>query len=411
RGCCSLVGPCVRAAAGLGRRRSRRRPRSRSRRARKDQERTVRPAPPGVRSVRDGPQEPRPPLRTRPHAEGEPDRGMDLRGRARGRPRVRNVDARSCERNPGDPGRGLRPPLAEGQVRDRTSRRFARRVDRRGRRDDVFIVSKVYPQNATPERMRKACERSLKRLGTERIDLYLLHWRGDVALRRMLDGFAQLLADEKIAYAGVSNFDVQDMDELARLKDGLDIIVANEVLYNLEKRGIEYDLLPWMRKRHRPVIAYSPIEEGLLAGGTHRALASIAERHDATAAQVSLAWVVRDGGVIAIPKAGVRRVFRPYAGKAIRLKLDAHGLTVGSGARALVLKEPELVLNVMAVLVRDHVALRERPALRAELRHEVVEEADVEIDLPIVRAIKRTHRLGRRPAGRRSGVAEQDRPR
>src|SRR5436190_1712335 len=83
------------------------------------------------------------------------------------------------------------------------------------------------------------------------------------------DGFAQLLADEKIAYAGVSNFDVQDMDELARLKDGLDIIVANEVLYNLEKRGIEYDLLPWMRKRHRPVIAYSPIEEGLLAGGTH----------------------------------------------------------------------------------------------------------------------------------------------
>src|SRR5437879_8031046 len=132
----------------------------------------------------------------------------------------------------------------------------------RGRRDDVFIVSKLYPQNATPERMRKASERSLKRLGTERIDLYLLHWRGDVALRRMLDGFAQLLADEKIAYAGVSNFDVQDMDELARLKDGLDIIVANEVLYNLEKRGIEYDLLPWMRKRHRPVIAYSPIEEG-----------------------------------------------------------------------------------------------------------------------------------------------------
>ena len=195
----------------------------------------------------------------------------------------------------------------------------------RGRRDDVFIVSKVYPQNATPERMRKACERSLKRLGTERIDLYLLHWRGDVALRRMLDGFAQLLADEKIAYAGVSNFDVQDMDELARLKDGLDIIVANEVLYNLEKRGIEYDLLPWMRKRHRPVIAYSPVEEGLLAGGTHRALASIAERHDATAAQVSLAWVVRDGDVIAIPKAATVAHVKQNRG-AVDLKLTARDL-------------------------------------------------------------------------------------
>ena len=195
----------------------------------------------------------------------------------------------------------------------------------RGRRDDVFIVSKLYPQNATPERMRKACERSLKRLGTERIDLYLLHWRGDVALRRMLDGFAQLLADEKIAYAGVSNFDVQDMDELARLKDGLDIIVANEVLYNLEKRGIEYDLLPWMRKRHRPVIAYSPVEEGLLAGGTHRALASIAERHDATAAQVSLAWVVRDGDVIAIPKAATVAHVKQNRG-AVDLKLTARDL-------------------------------------------------------------------------------------
>ena len=195
----------------------------------------------------------------------------------------------------------------------------------RGRRDDVFIVSKLYPQNATPERMRKACERSLKRLGTERIDLYLLHWRGDVALRRMLDGFAQLLADEKIAYAGVSNFDVQDMDELARLKDGLDIIVANEVLYNLEKRGIEYDLLPWMRKRHRPVIAYSPIEEGLLAGWTHRALASIAERHDATAAQVSLAWVVRDGDVIAIPKAATVAHVKQNRG-AVDLKLTARDL-------------------------------------------------------------------------------------
>src|SRR5438094_7224755 len=197
----------------------------------------------------------------------------------------------------------------------------------RGRRDDVFIVSKLYPQNATPERMRKACERSLKRLGTERIDLYLLHWRGDVALRRMLDGFAQLLADEKIAYAGVSNFDVQDMDELARLKDGLDIIVANEVLYNLEKRGIEYDLLPWMRKRHRPVIAYSPVEEGLLTH-PHPVLKGVAERHDATTAQVALAWVIRDDGVIAIPKAADAKHVRENRGAAdIKLtKRDLHEL-------------------------------------------------------------------------------------
>ena len=163
----------------------------------------------------------------------------------------------------------------------------------RGRRDDVFIVSKLYPQNATPERMRKACERSLKRLGTERIDLYLLHWRGNVALRRMLDGFARLLADEKIAYAGVSNFDVQDMDQLARLKDGLDIIVANEVLYNLEKRGIEYDLLPWMRKRHRPVIAYSPVELGAPC------------RRDASRAGIDRRASRRDGG------SGVTRLGRP----------------------------------------------------------------------------------------------------
>src|SRR5437773_2057564 len=109
-----------------------------------------------------------------------------------------------------------------------------------GRRDEVFIVSKFYPQNATPERMRAACERSLKRLGTERIDLYLLHWRGDVPLRKTLDGLAQLQREEKIRYAGVSNFDVADMEEVARLKDGLEVVMTNEVLYNLEKRGIEY---------------------------------------------------------------------------------------------------------------------------------------------------------------------------
>lgn len=150
--------------------------------------------------------------------------------------------------------------------------------------------------------MRQACDRSLKRLGTDRIDLYLLHWRGDVPLRKTLDGFEQLLDAGKIRYAGVSNLDVDDTEELFRLKGG-DKIVTNEVLYNLVRRGIEYDLIPWMRKRHRPVIAYSPIEEGLLTTMQHKTIADVAKRHDATPAQIALAWVIRDDGVIAIPKA------------------------------------------------------------------------------------------------------------
>jgi diketogulonate reductase-like aldo/keto reductase len=169
-------------------------------------------------------------------------------------------------------------------------------------RDRVFVVTKFYPENATRERMAAACDRSLRRLDVEQIDLYLLHWRGAVPLRETLAGFDDLLEARKIRYAGVSNFDVDDMEELSRLKNGLERIVANEVLYNLERRGIEWDLLPWMRKRHRPVIAYSPVEEGLLTH-PHHALKRVAERHDATAVQIALAWVIRDDGVIAIPKA------------------------------------------------------------------------------------------------------------
>jgi diketogulonate reductase-like aldo/keto reductase len=169
------------------------------------------------------------------------------------------------------------------------------------RRDDVFVVSKFYPQNATRERMVAACDRSLRRMGIEQIDLYLLHWRGDVPLKETLAGFEDLLESKKIRYAGVSNFDVDDMSELTRLKRGLERIVTNEVLYNLERRGIEWDLLPWMRQRHRPVIAYSPVEEGLLAH-PHPVLKRVADRHDATPVQVALAWTIREDGVIAIPK-------------------------------------------------------------------------------------------------------------
>ena len=184
-----------------------------------------------------------------------------------------------------------------------------------GQRDQVFVVTKFYPQNATRERMAAACDRSLRRLGIEQIDLYLLHWRGDVPLKETLAGFGDLLAADKIRYAGVSNFDVDDMEELGRHKNGLERVVANEVLYNLERRGVEWDLGPWMRKRHRPVIAYSPVEEGLLTH-PHHALKRIAERHEATPVQVALAWVIRDDGVIAIPKAADPKHVRENRGAA-----------------------------------------------------------------------------------------------
>jgi len=183
------------------------------------------------------------------------------------------------------------------------------------RRDQVFVVTKFYPQNATRERMAAACDRSLRRLGIEQIDLYLLHWRGDVPLKETLPGFEDLLEAKKIRHAGVSNFDVDDLEELARIKGGLERIVTDQVLYNLERRGIEWDLLPWMRKRHRPVMAYSPVEEGLLTHA-HPVLKAVAERHDATPAQVALAWVIRDDGVIAIPKAADPKHVRENRGAA-----------------------------------------------------------------------------------------------
>ena len=193
-----------------------------------------------------------------------------------------------------------------------------------GRRDDVFVVSKFYPQNATPERMARACERSLRRLGTDRIDLYLLHWRGDVPLRKTLDGFGQLLEEGKIRYAGVSNFDVSDMDELFALDDGKRV-VTDQVLYNLSRRGPEVELVPWLRKRHRPLMAYSPLEEGLLTHREHPAIRTVAERHDATAAQVALAWAIRSGDVIAIPKTS-RAVRVREARAAADIRLSARDL-------------------------------------------------------------------------------------
>ena len=170
-----------------------------------------------------------------------------------------------------------------------------------GRRSEVFLVSKVLPHNATRRGTVAACERSLRRLATDRIDLYLLHWRGSVPLAETLEAFDQLLSAGKIRYWGVSNFDLADMDELVRLPGGSQV-AANQVLYNLIRRGIEYDLLPWSVQRNIPVMAYSPVEQGRLLG--HPELRRIASSHGATPAQLALAWVLRQEGMIAIPKAG-----------------------------------------------------------------------------------------------------------
>ena len=169
-----------------------------------------------------------------------------------------------------------------------------------GRRDGLFVVSKVLPENATRLGMRVACKHSLRRLGTDRLDLYLLHWRGNVPLEETLEAFSELIDAGKIRYWGVSNFDVVDMIELWRLTGGVDVAV-DQVLYNLARRGIEYDLMPWCRKRRIPIVAYSPIEQGRLLG--HRVLKRLAARHNATPAQVALAWLLRHDGVVAIPKA------------------------------------------------------------------------------------------------------------
>lgn len=169
-----------------------------------------------------------------------------------------------------------------------------------GRREEVFLVSKVLPQNATLRGTIKACEGSLRRLKTDRLDLYLLHWREKLPLEGTLSAFERLVQDGKIRYWGVSNFDVADMEELEELSGGSEV-TANQVLYNLTRRGIEFDFMPWCRERHVPIMAYSPIEQGRLL--KKAALKKMASRHGVTPSQVALAWVLRHDDVIAIPKA------------------------------------------------------------------------------------------------------------
>lgn len=170
-----------------------------------------------------------------------------------------------------------------------------------GRRDEVFLVSKVYPHNASRQGTIAACERSLKRLGTDRLDLYLLHWRGQHPLAETVAAFEALKAAGKIRHWGVSNLDASDMDELVNVPGGGGV-ATNQVLYNLGRRGIEWDLLPWMQRRGVPVMAYSPVEQAKLA--KDRRLAALAAEHGVSAAQLALAFVLDREGVIAIPKAG-----------------------------------------------------------------------------------------------------------
>src|SRR5688572_16220457 len=191
-----------------------------------------------------------------------------------------------------------------------------------GRRDEVFIVSKVYPHNASARLMPQALDRSLKRLGTDRVDLYLLHWRGSHPLAETVATFEQLKEQGKIRHWGVSNFDVSDVTELTALPQGGNC-AANQVLYSLEKRGVEWQLLPDSQEAEIALMAYCPLGQGRLIG--ERALAPIARKHAATPAAIALAWLLHRPGVIAIPKTSHAEHMRENA-KAADLLLDAEDL-------------------------------------------------------------------------------------
>lgn len=180
-----------------------------------------------------------------------------------------------------------------------------------GRRDEAFLVSKVYPHNASRKGVALACERSLKRLGTDRLDLYLLHWRGNIPLGETMEAFMALQKAGKIRHYGVSNLDLDDMQELWKVPGGKGV-QTNQLLYNLTRRGIEYDLLPWMNERKMPAMAYSPVEQARLL--KQRGLVEFARRHSMTPAQAALAWLLARNDVIAIPKAGDRRHVQENAG-------------------------------------------------------------------------------------------------
>jgi diketogulonate reductase-like aldo/keto reductase len=188
----------------------------------------------------------------------------------------------------------------------------------RGRRDGVFVVTKFYPHHAGRAALVRACDGSLARLGIDAIDLYLLHWPGSVPLAETVEALERLVEAGKIRRWGVSNFDVADMEALVRVPGG-DRVAANQVLYNLARRGVEHDLLPWCAARSVEVMAYSPLDEGTL--GAHPALRAAAKRMGCTPAQLANAWVLRRPGVDAIPKASTPAHVRANA-QALELTLD-----------------------------------------------------------------------------------------
>ncbi len=186
-------------------------------------------------------------------------------------------------------------------------------------REELFIVSKVLPSNAHFDDVIQACNNSLTRLGTPYLDLYLLHWRGSAPFQETLDAFETLRNSGKIRYFGVSNFDASDMDEWCNCKGGR-ALAANQILYNLSRRGVEWDVIPQCKKRGVPVMAYSPLEQGRLEGAP--VLSKVAKRHGVTPLQVALAWVLAQENVIAIPKA-VRHAHIDQNIAALDITLDA----------------------------------------------------------------------------------------
>ena len=191
-----------------------------------------------------------------------------------------------------------------------------------GRRDDIFLVSKVYPHNASRKGVVAACERSLKRLKTDRLDLYLLHWRGSVPLAETVEAFEALKKSGKIRQWGVSNLDADDMEELAGVPNG-NSCASNQVLYHLDSRGIEWSVLPKCQKAEIMVMAYSPLGQGPLL--RKPALKKVADKHGTDPAAIALAWVLRHRGVITIPKAVKPDHVRANM-KALEVKLDAEDL-------------------------------------------------------------------------------------
>lgn len=187
----------------------------------------------------------------------------------------------------------------------------------KGYRDKVFLISKVLPENANKRGTKTACENSLRRLGTDCLDLYLLHWQGRYPFQETVEAMLELQQEGKIKRWGVSNMDVKEMEQFYSIQEG-NTCAANQVVYNLMDRGIEYDLLPWGYEHNLPIIAYSPIAEGRLVRNVF--LQEIARKHDATPAQIALAWVIRNPGVIAIPKAStVKHVQENFQSLSIEL--------------------------------------------------------------------------------------------